>query len=63
MRFARSEDIVPAPESCHAVRATVDEAPACRESGEAKAIVFSLSGHAHFDMRAYMDHFAGRLAD
>ncbi|MFD7728906.1 TrpB-like pyridoxal phosphate-dependent enzyme [Kitasatospora phosalacinea] len=61
--FARAEGIVPAPESTHAVRAAVDEALACRESGESKAIVFALSGHGHFDMQAYLDHFAGRLAD
>ncbi|MGK4582228.1 TrpB-like pyridoxal phosphate-dependent enzyme [Kitasatospora sp. HPMI-4] len=63
VRFARSEGIVPAPESCHAVRVALDEALACRESGEAKTIVFSLSGHAHFDMQAYMDYFAGTLTD
>ncbi|MFG2819500.1 TrpB-like pyridoxal phosphate-dependent enzyme [Kitasatospora sp. NPDC048365] len=61
--FARSEGIVPAPESTHAVRAAVDEALACRESGEAKSIVFSLSGHGHFDMQAYLDHLGGRLTD
>ncbi|MFE1316570.1 TrpB-like pyridoxal phosphate-dependent enzyme [Kitasatospora phosalacinea] len=61
--FARAEGVVPAPESTHAVRAAIDEALACRESGESKAIVFALSGHGHFDMQAYLDHFAGRLAD
>ncbi|WP_033217743.1 TrpB-like pyridoxal phosphate-dependent enzyme [Kitasatospora phosalacinea] len=61
--FARAEGIVPAPESAHAVRAAIDEALACRESGESKAIVFALSGHGHFDMQAYLDHFAGRLTD
>ncbi|MFD5561136.1 TrpB-like pyridoxal phosphate-dependent enzyme [Kitasatospora griseola] len=61
--FARAEGIVPAPESTHAVRAAIDEALACRETGESKAIVFALSGHGHFDMQAYLDHFAGRLRD
>ncbi|MFJ1753619.1 TrpB-like pyridoxal phosphate-dependent enzyme [Kitasatospora sp. NPDC088134] len=61
--FARAEGIVPAPESTHAVRVAVDEALACRESGESKAIVFALSGHGHFDMQAYLDHFAGKLTD
>ncbi|QKW20844.1 TrpB-like pyridoxal phosphate-dependent enzyme [Kitasatospora sp. NA04385] len=61
--FARAEGIVPAPESTHAVRAAIDEALACRESGESRAIVFALSGHGHFDMQAYLDHFAGRLTD
>lgn len=61
--FARSEGIVPAPESTHAVRVAVDEAIHCRETGESKAIVFSLSGHGHFDMQAYIDYFAGKLTD
>ncbi|MEU7842830.1 TrpB-like pyridoxal phosphate-dependent enzyme [Micromonospora sp. NPDC049114] len=61
--FARSEGIVPAPESTHAVRVAVDEALRCRETGESKAIVFSLSGHGHFDMQAYIDYFAGKLTD
>jgi tryptophan synthase beta chain len=61
--FARSEGIVPAPESTHAVRAAIDEALACKESGEEKTILFSLSGHGHFDMQAYIDYFAGRLQD
>ncbi|RZU53887.1 tryptophan synthase beta chain [Krasilnikovia cinnamomea] len=63
VQFARAEGIVPAPESTHAVRVAIDEALACRESGESKAIVFSLSGHGHFDMQAYVDYFAGRLTD
>ncbi|MGW4803641.1 TrpB-like pyridoxal phosphate-dependent enzyme [Kitasatospora sp. NPDC004272] len=61
--FARAEGIVPAPESTHAVRVAIDEALACRESGESRAIVFALSGHGHFDMQAYLDHFAGKLTD
>ncbi|WP_326698630.1 TrpB-like pyridoxal phosphate-dependent enzyme [Streptomyces sp. NBC_01754] len=61
--FARHEGIVPAPESTHAVRAAIDEALACKESGESKSILFSLSGHGHFDMQAYIDYFAGKLKD
>ncbi|MFE4855808.1 TrpB-like pyridoxal phosphate-dependent enzyme [Streptomyces sp. NPDC056670] len=61
--FARNEGIVPAPESTHAVRAAIDEALACKESGESKSILFSLSGHGHFDMQAYIDYFAGKLTD
>jgi tryptophan synthase beta chain len=61
--FARNEGIVPAPESTHAVRVVIDEALACRESGEAKSVLFNLSGHGHFDMQAYMDYFAGKLTD
>jgi tryptophan synthase beta chain len=63
VRFARSEGIVPAPESTHAVRVAIDEALACRESGEARSIVLALSGHGHFDMQAYIDYFAGKLTD
>ncbi|MFI5528528.1 TrpB-like pyridoxal phosphate-dependent enzyme [Kitasatospora sp. NPDC051853] len=63
VRFARAEGIVPAPESTHAVKAAVDEALACRESGEARTILFGLSGHGHFDMQAYTDFTAGRLTD
>ncbi|WP_406508016.1 TrpB-like pyridoxal phosphate-dependent enzyme [Streptomyces sp. NBC_00212] len=61
--FARNEGIVPAPESTHAVRAAIDEALACKETGESKSILFSLSGHGHFDMQAYIDYFAGKLKD
>ncbi|MFC5665909.1 TrpB-like pyridoxal phosphate-dependent enzyme [Kitasatospora misakiensis] len=61
--FARNEGIVPAPESTHAVRVAIDEALACKESGEARTILFTLSGHGHFDMQAYIDYFAGKLKD
>ncbi len=63
VQFARAEGIVPAPESSHAVRAAVDEALKCRESGTSKAILFNLSGHGHFDMQAYIDYFEGKLQD
>jgi tryptophan synthase beta chain len=61
--FARAEGIVPAPESCHAVRAAVDEALKAREEGKSPTILFNLSGHGHFDMQAYTDYFAGKLVD
>lgn len=61
--FARSEGIIPAPESAHAIRTTIDEALKCKESGEAKVIVFNLSGHGHFDMAAYDAYFSGQLHD
>lgn len=61
--FARSEGIVPAPESCHAIKAAVDAAVAARESGEAKTILFCLSGHGHFDMSAYDAFLKGDLQD
>ncbi|MDH5752764.1 MAG: TrpB-like pyridoxal phosphate-dependent enzyme [Deltaproteobacteria bacterium] len=61
--FARSEGIIPAPESSHAIRAAVDEALKCKASGESKVIAFNLSGHGHFDMGAYDAYFAGELTD
>ncbi len=63
VQFARSEGIVPAPESAHAVRAAIDEAMKCKESGEKKVIAFNLSGHGHFDMMAYQAYFNGELHD
>ncbi|MBF0160181.1 MAG: TrpB-like pyridoxal phosphate-dependent enzyme [Magnetococcales bacterium] len=61
--FARAEGILPAPESNHAIRVAIDEALKCKESGEAKTIFFTLSGHGHFDMAAYDRYFAGKLED
>ena len=61
--FARAEGNLLAPETSHAVKATMDEAMACRESGEAKVIAFNASGHGHFDMGAYEKYFAGDLVD
>ncbi|MFO1185954.1 MAG: TrpB-like pyridoxal phosphate-dependent enzyme [Bauldia sp.] len=61
--FARAEGIVPAPEANHAVKGAIDEALRCREEGTARTILFSLSGHGHFDMQAYADFFAGKLKD
>jgi len=63
LQFARSEGIVPAPESSHAIRATIDEALAAREAGEPRVILFNLSGHGHFDMGAYDAYLAGALQD
>jgi tryptophan synthase beta chain len=61
--FAKNEGIIPAPESSHAIRAAVDEALRCKESGESKVILFNLSGHGYFDMTAYDNYFAGNLSD
>ena len=61
--FARSEGIISAPEADHAIRATIDEAIKCRESGEAKTILLALSGHGHVDMAAYQAYFDGKLED
>jgi tryptophan synthase beta chain len=54
---------MPAPESAHAIRAAMDEALKCKESGEKKVIVFNLSGHGHFDMASYAAYLNGELQD
>jgi tryptophan synthase beta chain len=59
--FARNEGIISAPETDHAIRATIDEALKCKESGEKKTILLAHSGHGHVDMAAYADYFAGKL--
>ncbi len=59
--FAKSEGIIPAPESCHAIAATVREALKCKETGEQKTILFNLSGHGLIDMTAYDQYFSGSL--
>ena len=61
VQFARAEGIIPAPESCHGIRAAIDEALRCKATGEAKTILFNLSGHGHFDMSSYERYFAGKL--
>ena len=59
--FAQTEGIIPAPEPAHAVKATVEEAIRCRETGEEKTLLFLLCGHGHFDMKAYDDYLLGNL--
>jgi len=61
--FARTEGIVPAPESTHAIAAVIREAKRCTESGESKTLLFNLSGHGHFDMSSYDRFLAGELRD
>ncbi len=63
LKFARSEGIIPAPESSHAIRAAIDEALRAKSEGKKEVIVFNLSGHGHFDMSAYDDYLQGHLAD
>ncbi|MCP9625844.1 TrpB-like pyridoxal phosphate-dependent enzyme [Rhodopseudomonas palustris] len=63
VQFARTEGIVPAPESTHAVRCAIDEALRCKAEGKAETILFNLSGHGHFDMQAYINYFEGKLVD
>ncbi len=59
--FARTEGIIPAPESCHAIAATIREANHCKETGESKVILFNLSGHGLIDMTAYDNYISGDL--
>jgi len=63
MQFARTEGIIPAPESAHAIRAAIDEALAAKEAGQKRVILFNLSGHGHFDMAAYDAYLSGMLDD
>lgn len=59
--FARIEGLLPAPESAHAIKATMDLALECREKGEQRTILFNLSGHGYFDLGAYDAYLAGSL--
>ena len=61
--FARVEGILPAPESSHAIKAAIDEALACKESGESKTILFGLTGTGYFDMKAYESFNDGKMTD
>ena len=61
--FARVEGILPAPESSHAIRVAIDEALKCKETGEAKNIVFGLTGTGYFDMVAYEKYHDGKMDD
>ncbi len=61
--FAKQETILPAPESAHAIRAAIDEALICKETGEAKTILFGLTGTGYFDMMAYTAYLEGNMTD
>lgn len=61
--FAKRETILPAPESAHAIRAAIDEALHCKETGEAKTILFGLTGTGYFDMFAYENYLSGTMND
>ncbi len=62
-QFARVEGILPAPESSHAIRAAIDEALRCKETGEEKTIVFGLTGTGYFDLVAYQKYNDGEMTD
>ena len=61
--FARTEGIVPAPETSHAIRAAIDEALEAKKEGKKRVILFNFSGHGYFDMAAYDDYLSGKLTD
>lgn len=61
--FARTEGIIPAPESSHAIRCAIDEALKAKEEARERVILFNLSGHGYFDLAAYEDYLAGKLTD
>jgi tryptophan synthase beta chain len=63
IQFARTEGIIPAPESTHAIKAAVDIALEAKASGEKKVILFNLSGHGHFDLTSYQRYLSGQLED
>jgi tryptophan synthase beta chain len=59
--FAKTEGIIPAPETCHAIRVAIDEALECKKTGEKKVIAFNFSGHGHFDLSSYEAYMDGKL--
>jgi tryptophan synthase beta chain len=63
IQFARSEGIIPAPESAHAIRAAIDEALDAKEKGDQRVILFNLSGHGNLDLTAYQAYLGGQLQD
>jgi tryptophan synthase beta chain len=63
IQFARTEGLVPAPESAHAIAAVVDEAVKCREEGRKRVLLFNLSGHGMLDLSSYESYLHGKLAD
>ncbi len=63
VKFSKAEGIIPAPETAHAIRATIDEAIKCKEEGKQKTIFFNLSGHGYLDLAAYADYLSGKLED
>lgn len=63
IQFAKTEGIIPAPESSHAIRCAIDEALKAKEEAKERVILFNLSGHGYLDMTAYADFMAGKLTD
>ncbi len=63
LSFARAEGHLPAPETAHAIKAVMDEALRCKQSGKAEVIAFGNSGHGHFDLTSYQKYMTGELED
>ena len=63
IKFARTEGIIPAPESNHAIACVIKEALKAKEEGTAKSILFNLSGHGYFDMSSYDQYLSGKLVE
>ncbi|HSW36341.1 MAG TPA: hypothetical protein VLH18_07040, partial [Candidatus Limnocylindrales bacterium] len=63
LTFARTEGILPAPETAHAIRAAIDVALECKDAKEEKTILFNFSGHGHFDLTAYDAYLGGKIKD
>ena len=61
--FAKTEGIIPAPETTHAIRIAIDEALKCKETGEKKVIAFNFSGHGHLDLSAFESYLDGKIVD
>jgi tryptophan synthase beta chain len=59
--FIEAEGLIPAPESAHAIKAVIDEADTCRQTGDGRTILFLLNGHGYFDMKAYEEHLSGSI--
>jgi tryptophan synthase beta chain len=63
LQFTRTEGLLPAPESAHAIRVAIDEALDAKQKGDARVILFNLSGHGNFDLSAYQAYLSGKLTD
>jgi tryptophan synthase beta chain len=63
LTFARTETIIPAPETAHAIKAVIDEALRCKREGKRETIVFNFSGHGFFDMGAYAQYLSKQMKD
>lgn len=63
VKFAQTEGVLPAPETAHAIKAGIDEAMRCKESGDSKTILINMTGHGYFDLASYDAYLAGKLVD